>query len=117
MTALELLVNTRNLLSDPNKWCKGAWGRDEHGPISILDINEGLGSSFCIWGAMYYVTRHLHPRRAVKIILEAKKALGISKLDEWNDALERVHIDVMTLLDNTIESLRSLNNALTEIEG
>lgn len=98
MTPRELLVKSRELLSDPARWTKQAYARDERGrPCEVSSPNA---KSFCLLGAM------LRECDRPRLVFDADWFLfahaGATALI-LNDDAQTSHADLMTALDGVIQ--------------
>lgn len=93
-----VLDQARELIRDPKAWHQGKYIRYADGPGP---------TSFCMVGALMYVTRQTHSR--VTCSLPAYRALqdvvDRPHIPSWND-YDATHADVMAAFDLAIESLR-----------
>lgn len=111
MTALEILVRARELLTDPDRWIQGEFGLDSDGEAInsargvIAAAEAGALSCMCMLGALLVAEGTVHG--VVLRTDEIEKALGIEFIDRFNDARDRTHAEVLARLDAAIEKLKS----------
>jgi hypothetical protein len=112
MSALEILLVTKNILVDPGIWRQGTY---------VLPRVGGM-DCFCLVGALYKaagatdiaISQAARQRICIEEGLPA--AIGIlecligvgdehdwESVEEWNDAKGREHAEVMAVLDKAIE--------------
>ena len=92
------LKAVRALLAEPTAWTKGAMSRDKQGSPEYPRASPTV--CWCALGAI--TTRSPLARE------QLRQELGFDtdwQITEWNDAPERTHSDVITLLDTTIARL------------
>lgn len=112
MKTLELLKNTRKLLSSPSKWTKGYFAKNEKGQ----DVDELSKSAtcFCLLGALQHESHALikttysnefyKARELIETILVRK---GIAPfIPTFNDNKKTEHSDILTLLDEAISEFK-----------
>ena len=107
MGALELLVKTRELLSRPHRWTRGAYARRQYGETCGPLHPDAY--SFCSVGALRYVNggdsggytpalRWLDAAGSDNVVNTLTTSLSV-----WNDALGRTHDEVVARFDRAIE--------------
>lgn len=105
MTALELLTETRALLSKPEAWTKGeSWRTVDGEPTNLRE----RAACFCVYGALDFVHPGTSSARANATSL-LEDAVGTLYAHEWNDAPERTHSEVLEALDKAIELAKERN--------
>jgi len=104
-TSLEVLKGARDLLADPERWCKGAFALDAHGNL-LADGFEPGACKWCLAGAIEKISG--------RSSMEYEPALGRLNrivqgsantpitLVSWHDEEERTHAEVLALLDAAI---------------
>lgn len=109
-TAKEVLIEMRELLSDPARWTKGAGSRDAAGTATN---SSGLDATcFCLWGAEAHVlSKHglLGSRRVeaevdaimMKVVAEVSPGTHVAT---YNDHADRTHAEIMAYLDRCVEA-------------
>ncbi len=112
MNALDILINARCLLSDPEKWTKEVAARNAEGE----EVHAWDGDAVC-WCALGALGKVVNGRISTKTYHESHVALrraipnkgfnGHIFVGPYNDTSE--HADVLTLFDKAIANLR--NNA------
>jgi hypothetical protein len=104
MNAKEVLVAAKNLLSDPNKWTKGAMARNINMDLPFYAKNA---TCWCALGAVNKVLfdakeENNAPRQiAVKHLSDAAHKFGYRYISDMNDAID--HTKLMQLFDVAIE--------------
>ena len=104
MTASQVIVAMRELLSSPENWSKRAYARDHRGEeCDSLDPNA---KSYCLAGARSAVLQHVPigagVRREVHKAIQDALAIVDDKRRfsaQYNDADETTHDDILTLLN------------------
>lgn len=101
---LTVLKQARELISSPDKWCKGAFARDSAGlPVYPVD------SDACYWcaeGAVGKVVTESNNCCLTDCKRELNKTVG-GLFIFWNDKDERTHAEVLAAFDETIERLEN----------
>lgn len=82
-------------LSDPAAWTKGASARDAQG--NPVHETSGQAVSWCLGGAI-----NCHPSRK-DIFRSIVGVIGEGLIAPWNDHPNRMHDEVMQVLDRAIE--------------
>ena len=103
--ALPHLVNARVTLDSPHSWTQGVAAMDCLGNSIVPSSNAAR--KFCLYGATdrnCIGFEYQGVRNAIAVICQAvapvmKKRFNLA---EWNDAPERTHAEILTLLDNAI---------------
>lgn len=105
MTALEILTGARALLSDKGAWTKGeSWRTADGEPTMIRE----RAACFCVYGAIAaHVPTHTKSNVAANRLIE--EVVGYPCANEWNDAPERKHSEVLEALDKAIELAKERN--------
>ena len=97
MTTKEALIAMRELLSDPKRWCKGAYARDASGKPTE---NTKTACSHCLSGALHSVDG---ATEAVVWAIAGALPRGYHNVPAFNDAPETTHSDILRVLDAAIE--------------
>lgn len=112
MNTIELLKKARELITDPDKWCKGRYGETEEGKVGKVAAAHRV----CAVGALYKAMS-TEVGEDYENMLGAKNELlkDISSHEEekyrtfpvtvFND--QTSHPEVLALFDTTIERLES----------
>lgn len=102
-TALQVLIDTRNLLADERRWTQGHFYRLALGqpirfcPVGALSMNSGRDA------------RQNIAALAILIMVTPKnKHSDHKRVTKWNDVPERTHGEVLTLLDAAIAVAQDL---------
>ena len=107
---IEVLTQTRTLLSKPGVWCQGTAARDING--NPVDSRSDMAIRFCMIGSfkkyalIYKEEDQVH--LALCLTLELRSPAQTSQarpLSEWNDYSSRRKSQVLSLYDATIERL------------
>lgn len=100
----DVLVEMRELLSDPKRWTKGMVARNaKHEPCSSI---SGEAVCFCLWGAEVKV---LDKHRRLNTLLESAvdevmhECSPQASVSMFNDNEATTHADVMRYLDRCIK--------------
>lgn len=96
------LRRTRKLLTPREAWTQGDLALDADG--NSVSPDDDRACSWCLLGATEHVAINYHLSLSADIALGA--TLG-ADVDEWNDAPERKHAEVLDLIDRTIARLEA----------
>lgn len=105
-TELDVLQGARELLADEAKWTKGVMARREDGVQ--VSAEDPRATCFCAFGAISKVAPQAPYATAFDIRCRADKALyavlpeGFSSVEDFNDADETTHADVLALFDRAV---------------
>lgn len=104
MSVLETLTKARDLLSDPNKWIKGGYARNDCG--AVCDPMSPHARQFCMIGAVYASTAH-QPWMAGSVHCRLEAAVmrtkpRFSALATFNDHPNTTHQDVLDIFSIAI---------------
>ena len=108
MTAVEILTEARDFLSDPKRWCKGVYGRDKHRhPLISVGPLKARAVKCCAMGAIWRVegtteaaiTARDHLNDAV---YDIKHLPSSHAAVEFNDAANTKHEDLIRVFDDAI---------------
>lgn len=102
-TVLDVLQQTRDLLSDPGRWTRGSFARDAD--LSTVSVNDDRACAWCLQGALARVTnwdeRYLAAQHAlVSLIPLDDRDRPVHHLPSLNDQVG--HAAVLALLDEAI---------------
>lgn len=98
---IKMFEEARRLLSDPERWTKGASARDRNGiPIGSLNHNA---TCWCSFGAIDKVVNYNVLLQGYDIWLT--KYLGKSYI-QYNDLSSTTHEDIMKMFDETIDLIK-----------
>lgn len=100
MTTKEILIEARQLLSDPSHWTKGADARNSRGE-SVPYMAE-TACKFCILGAIFRVAE-MHNVAPEPVCDAISAHLGEYSIADFNDT--RNHWAILQLLDTAISTL------------
>lgn len=104
-TVLEILKESRELLSDENRWCREAHARDVDG-LEVDALNEGA-VSWCIIGSLVRSSGESHlALPAMRVMSELTDGAG--SIPDMNDE-EFNHADVLQLFDEAIAKCETAN--------
>lgn len=98
MTPLEILIAAREWLTQPDRWTKGASWKNAIGGHCK---NRKEVYCTCVYGAISLMTEELELIENATHFLE--KAVETEFANEWNDAPERTHAEVLVAFDRAIE--------------
>jgi hypothetical protein len=100
VTTLEILKAARELLAVPERWTKGAFGRDSN-DLSRFLLSVHKAVCFCSQGAIESVQL-----LALDQAKEIAALFGFATWSQvWNDAPERTHAEVLARFDEAIAKL------------
>ncbi len=109
-TILGKLRGARHLIGDPEKWVKGMVACDAKG--EEIHPEEPTAVRWCLEGALRAagVSTVFAADPAIMLV---NMATGVEtgKLDDWNDADERVHAEVVDAIDKAIALAEDFNFA------
>ena len=102
---LDILKGTREILSDPARWTQNAWARNAKGQEAYPFDEEAV--AFCLDGAIVRASGEDHSTKTWNALMEVSQYTGpgIVSATNWNDEPERVHADVLAVLDRAIAEL------------
>lgn len=107
MTAIEILVATRELLTDPSHWTKGESARDVRG--KEVPPNYPSAVCWCMTGALNKVVRSPCVWFKSEAVLSAADLIhGVvgGPIPSFNDAPTTTHATVLRVLDAAIEKAK-----------
>ena len=96
-TTLEILRDTRELLTEPHAWTQGEFARDRH--YRTVPFRSRFAVCWCLTGA---VSASCSGSNWVFQAIEAANP-HIESLTDWNDSPDRKHEEVLAALDRTIK--------------
>lgn len=103
MTTVEILRAARVLIADPQRWIQGAEAlpsRDADPLLYDLDATDERAECWCVGGA---ITRVAPSNFDARIACNSfAKAAGVKYAYLFNDAPDRVHADILAMLDRAI---------------
>lgn len=101
-TVLEALIQARERISTPERWCRGWYAKDADG-YPILET-EDEAASFCAVGAIGAVAPVGQDlcERAQGILHAEARRLGFLGVASFNDHRRTTHADVLALYDRAI---------------
>lgn len=112
-TSKQILIETRNLLSDPSKWTRRTLARDKN--LKNVSPYSDHATCFCMYGALQRVSfiGGLVRTDTGLAYDEARSHLGnvvaattpYPKIDYFNDHPNTTHEDVLKILDKAIETI------------
>ena len=94
-TVKQILIEARELISDPARWTQGEMARDKNGDACI--ISHGI--AFCSIGAINHVGI-LQPLKK-DAAYEVLRSVVRTYVSEWNDT--HAHEEVLAAFDRAIE--------------
>lgn len=114
METVELLRDTRALLSEPVRWTRGAYAKphpddDDDENFSPLDKTA---TCWCLVGAMSRVLKINYDEAGSVEIQRAAEVLGfdcVSGMVGWNDNPDTKYPDIVARLDTAIAKLEASN--------
>lgn len=90
----DLLAPVRELLSEPERWCKQYMALTDDG--ALVGSVERRAARWCLMGAV----RKAYELESEGLILdELRRRLDVPSVSAWNDAADRTHADIMALLE------------------
>lgn len=106
MNEVEIIKGAREILSDPNRWHKGALENVDRSAMCIL----GAADKACEghWDARYIAEDLLEEHLPGGV--EAFKGRKLVPIAAFNDDPLTTHEDVLTLLDKTLAALGALGD-------
>lgn len=96
---LYILTQARELLSDPKKWTKHAIARKNNGNFVAADSEKAV--CWCAMGAMHRFGNAW--RTKVEKYFYTANEISDYCVEDWNNAKERTHDDVLKAFDKAIE--------------
>jgi len=97
---LELLINARKLIENPECWTQGVFACDEDG--FVTDIEEGV--CFCSMGAIIRADGGLGNESYIAAFGAMQSVIGNStSISRFNDT--HTHAEVLAMFDKAIERL------------
>lgn len=107
--ALALLDAVRDVLSNPDRWCKEAAGKDADG--DCVDPRDDTALRWCVLGALRKVHRAPLCDDVSKRALAALRGVidvadGANGIARWNDAEDTTHAELLRVLDASIARLK-----------
>ena len=108
-TAKQILIDAKELISNPKKWTTKYWAKNEAGESVSTSAPEAC--QWCSWGALMKVQDGSNLTEAYQTLEDAIG--GISRGSSWksknmvtfNDDPDTTHADVMAAFDRAIKSL------------
>ena len=103
---IEIITDTKQLLSDPERWTKGAYARYGRDGKQIWPKEE-LAKCFCLGGAVIKLTSNASECNAITDVLniQIRRGKKYYTLPQFNDAPETTHEDIIGLLDKALETI------------
>lgn len=99
MSTKDILIATRELLSDESRWTKNSGGRTAEGAACSASNADAV--AFCLAGAACRVSPEAGLDAISMAVMKHRSALSITS---WNDHPFRTHADVLAFLDEAIEA-------------
>ena len=102
----QIITDTKQLLSNPNHWTKGAYARYGRDGKQIWPKEE-LAKCFCLGGAVIKLTSNASECKAITGLLRGQIRRGkkYHTIPQFNDAPETTHKDIIGLLDRALETI------------
>ena len=105
MSIHNILVDTKQLLSDENKWIKGSDAVDGHGDYVFATSKDAC--AWCLAGAIEKECdsgdKDVSWRKTCKVQDWVDEHLyNVGMMEEFNDSPDTTHQDMMSMLDNLI---------------
>lgn len=98
MKKSEILIKSKELISNPKNWTQGMFARDEYGtPVPSISENA---CSWCSAGAVIKVANNIYVAISLFALLEKSISRAIAP---FNDNPESTHEDIMNMFDKAIE--------------
>ena len=110
--AKRILTKARELISEPDRWVKGAYSLDKN--FNHVSRNDPKACKWCLTGAVEAATDMLMPspsrtefyiyesREAKRVLLKMSDLANFYSIGHWNDHPDRTHEEVIDLLDRAI---------------
>ena len=108
-TVTEILIEARELISDPERWTQGVYARDAQGIFTDWDSPEAV--SWCVTGAIAKVVRSVQESKGdynalvMSALDKLRCAIGHDGVTAFNDAHN--HAEVLAAFDKAIEASRN----------
>ncbi len=103
MKPSEILRGARKKIERPSAWARGNWARSADGfPVTT---NDALATAWCTWGALNAACNGGDPTMAAGFLMQVA---GARNLEQWSDAPERTHAEVLAAFDRAIGLAESL---------
>lgn len=99
-----ILLEIRALLKEPKSWIKAAFAVDKKG--HGCQVHNSSAVAFCLLGAARRVGTEGEVGIDVLVALinpDRNRCYPWTSVADWNDALNRNHLDVLRLLDDGIK--------------
>lgn len=105
MTRIEMLRDVRSLLSDPERWTKGSFARDEGS--CMVEPHDPKAVCWCPGGAAMRsgLSELVADELALALGFLAGDDAAYTSLARWNDLRDRTHAQVLARLDGAIADL------------
>lgn len=103
-TESEILLEARDLIAKPEHWTQGVAARSASG--SLVMPWADCAASFCMYGAIVRASaKYCMP--ADLLAYELRITLHGPAIGEYNDARNRKHEDVLSMMDATVARLKA----------
>ena len=107
LTKKEILLEARQLLSDPSRWTKGAPARNAQ--LETVGSTSEAAFCFCAIGAIRRTLwvnpgRDTEERRELEDVASQalRESIGRPDISRWNDDPARTHEEVLAAFDRAI---------------
>ena len=110
LTLTQVLDQVKLVLERPGQWTRGAFARNSMDKIVLPCSSEAV--KFCLAGAVAKIAPCVESSSQVNKILGGvlnlkSQSPRLQGLVKWNDAYDRTHHDVMTLLQQAREMVQA----------
>ena len=99
----QIITDTKQLLSDPERWTKNTSARDVNG--NMVAAKDDAARCWCLFGAVRVSTDNFGEAISVTNILCDYLPYGYMFLTNFNDAPETTHGDVIGVLDKALGTI------------
>lgn len=103
-TESEILLEARDLIAKPEHWTQGVAARSASGAFVMPSAD--CATSFCMYGAITR-TSAKYCVSTESLATELRMTLHGPAIAEYNDAPNRKHEDVLSMMDATIARLKA----------
>ena len=99
----QIITNTKQLLSDPERWTKNTSARDVNG--NMVAAKDDAARCWCFFGAVRVSTDNFGEAISVASILCDYLPDDHWSLPHFNDSRKTKHEDVIGVLDRALETI------------
>ena len=100
MKAVDILINARALITNPENWCKGTFARNRD--FRMVENYSADATKFCASGAIYLISNKTNSDDVELQLAKSflRESVGICGITTFNDGHE--HKDVLEAFDAAI---------------